>query len=383
MIALVGSVLFFTDTASADTETPTPWSVSTWGITPSPFPMCTFTPAASSTIMFETPPPFAECPPCDMYGKDACGNTCTFVPSPTPTVTNTATARPTQMGGKYFESLGTSWGTYGGPYKHFHSTTTDCHLENSNRTIHCIATAEQHTSNVGSFPLNGTDAYFTLEFYVKPDTNGCVYMHTFGAQGNRPGSTAFTNISSANGCTVVSPTIYTSTWTDTEYTIGKTTVTTNRGRVTSMEEPEIGNTYKYISLNYYVSLDYEPTATPTASKTPTNTGTPGDCGGGIATPISGGGDPIIWINPPEVIAGECYTILPELMLPIPGLVTTIVNPILPEGWTIPEEIGFEGYRLCIDWLILNMSFMGVQYDGLLGVVAWMFVAGLIYKEIAS
>jgi hypothetical protein len=379
-LALAFAVLIF-GSAKAETPTPTPWVISTWGVTPSPFPMCTFTPGPTTTSMFETPPPFVACPPCRDIGIDMCGNTCVAAPTATITPTNTPTPQPTQNSGLYFSNISYGFATFSGPYKHFDSQSGDCHLQDNNRTIHCLATALQ---NHHSDHLILADAYFYMGFRVLPNTNGCVYMHVFGEQGAIPGYTTFTNTASAVNCSVVSPTVTSINFTDTSFVIGRTTTTTNWGQASTYMQPSLDPHWKTISVNYYISLDWEPlTPTPPAN-TQTATPTQGNCGGGIATPsMGGGGDPIVWINPPEIVTGSCYTIIPQLTLPIPGLVTTIINPLLPEGWQIPGSVGTDGYQLCVDWLMINMSFMGVQYDGLIGVAAWLFVAGLVYKEIAS
>lgn len=375
LLLAVMALLFMPGEVKAGTPTPTPWNIATWGVTGTPYPMCTLTPGPTVTSFMPTIPPFVACPPCGNDGKDQCGNTC-FAPTWTPEPTNTATPfNPLNlidayaMNGSeiitdnnyYIKVISRVDGTDGLDVRWFTTDNakgnmkmwvkikpndlySEPMLDSYNGSQANNLSGLLHLSRWGFSEMVNNHSWF---YYSGCGTN-CVSHH------NLPAYQTQFNISEQPGGSM--------------YTLNISV------------EP---GTYSYriwrVMVEVWINADPEGTPTPTS----TLTATPGNCIKGIPTPGGGGGDPITWINPPQIITGSCYTIIPQISFPIPGLVTAIVNPILPEGWSLPASVGNEGYELCVDWLQINMSFMGVQYDGLLGVAAWLFVAGLVYKEIAS
>lgn len=101
--------------------------------------------------------------------------------------------------------------------------------------------------------------------------------------------------------------------------------------------------------------------------TPTPSGTPSPCVGfGPCT-----GDDCVIFEPPILIPGECYTVIPGGSIPLPVL----------EG--LPETIDIPGFQVCTSYLSIDISVFGFELDVFIAILCGMTAVSIIYRELKS
>lgn len=106
--------------------------------------------------------------------------------------------------------------------------------------------------------------------------------------------------------------------------------------------------------------------TPTPSPTPnvTPTATQSACISSLTVIDT----PLIGFTPPQISAGDCYTLLPELNIDTPQLIIDAASGFID----VPENIGAPGIELCTQYWFMNLRFL--DFD-IFGVIVW--IVGII------
>jgi hypothetical protein len=144
------------------------------------------------------------------------------------------------------------------------------------------------------------------------------------------------------------------------------------GWFTFDQEAATGNDFDF-SYTIDVYSDSWPGIECEGGSTATPTPTSGPCISGIPTPVNnpGSGDVIAWMNPIEIIEGACYTIIPPLDL------------TLPTGGDFEPGISIAGYAVCLNYINLEVAFMGLTFEWIITLAVFLGGVGLVYREIAS
>lgn len=110
-----------------------------------------------------------------------------------------------------------------------------------------------------------------------------------------------------------------------------------------------------------------PTAIPTQTPMPSNCRIPQSVISVTVPPVVG------WV-PPTVVAGQCYDLLPQLVLTIP-----VIPGLLPDG----ASVGLPGFRLCVDYLRFQLMVVGVNFLDFLAISIALACGFFVFRFIRS
>ena len=89
----------------------------------------------------------------------------------------------------------------------------------------------------------------------------------------------------------------------------------------------------------------------------------------------------------SIEAGPCYQLVPAMEYDASWLdgAFDIVAPSLGIDFTpqIPETVGWTGYTVCLDYLVLDINILGIDLDNIVFVLAWVMGLAAVFNELRS
>lgn len=344
-----------------------PGRVAAQGVTPSPtagvwntvMPVCTVTAQPSQTAVF----PGVEWPTLDatMYPV---GSATACVPEPngtqlpcdggTQTATATATVpsptavtHPVKMTGCFMDDPGLGSCAIVDDY-----TATFTWTQTNNNYVHGPTITLLNTTAVNqTFPI--------FEHVSFTSGNGAAWqdnLTTWGGAITRGSPWSFTNLAQGSFHDLESP-----GWVYTASASGG-------GFKSSFSLMLSNNGYHHAegTITLYEAYQAVP---PTEAPTATPTSTPQVCI--MPNDVA----PAIWMNPAQIVAGDCYQLIPEISISLP------TAPFFPE--LLPSGISVPGWSVCVDWFVTSAMLFGMNFVDVAAICMTIAFGMFMYREIHS